>query len=398
MPPRDESATPEQRLSRSVLEDATRRQFLIRAGGAALATSAVGSVLAACGGGATTGSSGEIGGTLTMLIWEGYDSPKASAPFRQQSDVSVRSQLIGSNSELITKLLAGGASSLSLATPGNGLVPLMVDADVLEPLDLSRIPNTRKYDPRFTQMLQNDLTIDGEAYAVPFTWGINTLLYNAKYIADAPTSFMDLTKPEYTNKIGMWDDVGNIQTWASVLGYDALNMSQAELDKVIDFLIDLKTSQARVFTSDFNVMTKSLAGGDVVAYASPMWSFFATLANEQGGNDVRWTVPSAGGILWVDTWAIPKGGPNQATAYAWIDYMIGQKANKILTEELSEAPVNAAAIAQVKSGGSGSAEGTTDLYGPEVEEKSELFAFPVGGGGTVGYAEWVDAWKRVQAA
>lgn len=396
--PHDEPSVAEGPLA-DVFEDATRRQFLARAGGTVLATSAVGSLLAACGGDATSSGSGEeVGGTLSMLIWEGYDSPKASAPFRKQNDVTVRPQLINSNSELITKLLAGGAGSLSLVTPGNGLVPLMVDADVLEPLDLSRIPNTGKYDPRFTQMLQNDLTIDGEAYAVPFTWGINTLLYNAAYISTAPASFMDLTKPEFTNKIGMWDDVGNIQTWASVLGYDALDMTQAELDKVIDFLIDLKTSQARVFTSDFNVMTKSLAGGDVVAYASPMWTFFATLANEQGGNDVRWTVPSAGGILWVDTWAIPKGGPNQATAYAWIDYMIGQRANKILTEELSEAPVNAAAIEQVKSGGSGSAEGTTDLYGPEVEEKAELFAFPVGGGGSVGYDQWVEGWKRVQAA
>lgn len=396
--PHDESATAERPLAGSVLEDATRRQFLLRAGGTVLATSAVGSVLAACGGDTSSSAADEeIGGTLTMLIWEGYDSPKASAPFRKQHDVTVRSQLIGSNSELITKLLAGGASSLSLATPGNGLIPLMVEADVLEPLDLSRLPNTQKYSPQFAQMLANDLTIDGEAYAVPFTWGINTLLYNASYISNAPASFTDLTKAEYTGKIGMWDDVGNIQTWASVLGYDALNMSQAELDKVIDFLIDLKTSQARVFTSDFNVMTKSLAGGDVVAYASPMWTFFATLANEQGGNDVRWSVPSAGAILWVDTWALPKGGTNQATAYAWIDSMIGQKANKVVTEELSEAPVNAAAIEQVKAG-SASAEGTTDLYGPEVEAKSELFAFPVGGGGTVGYQDWVDSWKRVQAA
>ncbi len=383
-----------------LLQAATRRQFMVQAGGAVFAASAVGSLLAACGGGGgNAAASEEIGGDLSMLIWEGYDSPRASAPFRKQYDVSVEAQLLGSNAEIITKLLAGGADSTSLVTPGNGMVPLMVQANVLDPMDWSRLPNTKKYAPRFAQLGKSNLTVDGEIYAAPFTWGLNTLVYNADLVPEAPRSFMDVTGPEYAGKIGIWDDVGNIQTWATVLGYDALNMSQSELDKVTDFLIDLKTNQGRVFTSDFVVMAKALAGGDVIAFGSPLWTFIATtLAPEQGSSSVKWTVPDAGSILWVDTWALPKGGPNRATAYAWIDYMIGQRANTIVTDELSEAPVNAGSLAVASRASSASGGSGEDLYGPEVEAKSELFGFPLGTGGTVDYQDWIASWKRVQAA
>lgn len=334
-----------------------------------------------------------------MLIWEGYDSPEASAAFRKKYDVSVQPQLLTSDAEVITKLLAGGASDLSLVTPGNGLVPLLVQADAIDPVDWKRIPNTAKLGPRFVELGQTQLSVDGQTYAVPYTWGLNTLIYNEKYVSSAPQSFMDLTKPEYTNKIGFWDNVATIQTWATVLGYDALNMTQAELDKVTDFIIDLKQNQGRLFTGDFVQMAKALASGDVIAFGSAIWTYVATtLAPEQGSKTVKWTVPSEGSIFWTDTWALPKGGPNQDTAYAWINFMIGQEANALVAEQLSTAPVNESAIRQVTEDDSSSASSTTDLYASEVEEKSELFGFPVGGNGTVSYQDWTDAWKRVQAA
>lgn len=375
----------------ALYETTTRRQVIARGGGALLATSALGGLVSACGSSAAGGSGG-IGGELSMLIWEGYDSPRASAPFRKKNDVSVHSSLVTSDAEVITKLLAGGASSTSLVTPGNGLIPLMVEADVLDPMDWSKIPNVAKYAPRFAKLGKTTFAVDGQTYAAPYLWGINTLVYNSKYIPKPPPTFMELTKDEYSGKLGIWDNVGNIQTWATVLGYDALNMTAAELGKVTDFIISLKTDHARVFTDDLSILTKALAGGDIVAVAGPCWAYASSLAEQYGSKSVKWTVPEAGCILWTDTWALPKGGPNRETAYAWIDYMIGARANGIVANELAEAPVNQQASANLQNPTS------KELYKPEVEERSETFGYPLGTNGTVSYQDWLAAWKRVEAA
>ncbi|MBS1883686.1 MAG: extracellular solute-binding protein, partial [Actinobacteria bacterium] len=179
---------------------------------------------------------------------------------------------------------------------------------------------------------------------------------------------------------------------ATVLGHDALNMSPAELKKVTEFLIELKTKQARVFTGDFDALAQALAAGDIVAVASPLWTNVSQIAEQHGSKTVKWTVPSSGGILWTDTWALPKGGPNRETAYAWIDWMIGQPANAMVANELSEAPVNGQATKQVENTSSKA------LYAPDVQEKTELFGFPVGNNGTVSYQDWTSAWKEVEAA
>ncbi|MBS1861298.1 MAG: extracellular solute-binding protein [Actinobacteria bacterium] len=380
--------------SESIFGAITRRQAMARAGGALFAASALGGVLSACGSSASGSGSGggSVGGELTMLVWEGYDSPKASAAFRKKNGVTVHAEIIGSNSEVITKLLAGGASSTAVVTPGNGLLPLLVEAEVLDPVDWSKLPNTKKYTEQFKKLGEKSFAINGQTYAAPFLWGINSLVYNAAYVQQAPASYMDLMKPEYTNKIGLLDDVGNIQTWATVLGHDALNMSPAELKKVTEFLIELKTKQARVFTGDFDALAQALAAGDIVAVASPLWTNVSQIAEQHGSKTVKWTVPSSGGILWTDTWALPKGGPNRETAYAWIDWMIGQPANAMVANELSEAPVNGQATKQVENTSSKA------LYAPDVQEKTELFGFPVGNNGTVSYQDWTSAWKEVEAA
>ena len=142
-PPMTEQET--EAFARSLLEQKmnepfSRRQFVRRVGGAVLATS-LGASLAAAGAAASTS---EIGGTLNMVIWDGYDDKVASAPFRKKYGVKTQATYIGNNEQIFTKLRAGGVGSIDLVTPYHGYIKVLVEAGLLQPVDYSKLPNVRQ--------------------------------------------------------------------------------------------------------------------------------------------------------------------------------------------------------------------------------------------------------------
>ena len=74
-----------------------------------------GASLAAAAAGA---AAGKIGGTLNMVIWDGYDDKQASGPFRKQYGVKTQATYIGNNEQIFTKLRAGG-----VGTNGERMLP-----------------------------------------------------------------------------------------------------------------------------------------------------------------------------------------------------------------------------------------------------------------------------------
>jgi spermidine/putrescine-binding protein len=365
--------------------------------GAVVATSVLGEALAGCGSSSQSSTSAgeEVGGRLTTLDWAGYSSPKASEPFRNRYGVSVNEEPLTSNGDIITKLLAGGADSISAVTPPMGLVPLAVQAGVLEPLDYDRLPNAADYIPYYANLGEKTFAIDGQTYAAPFLWGTLELVYNEQYLAQPPSDWMEFTEPEFTGKLALTDvPEDNYQCWGEAMGYDPLKMTKPQLEKVTDFLIQFKTEQVRTFTNTYDDLAQELASGDIVAVASPLWIAIAGEAKKHGSNSVKWKLLDKGCRRWTDTWALPKGGNNQDTAYAWINYMIGANAQAIVASELQSATVNRKAIPKL----TGPAKTLYPYNNPEAARRTPTWTLPTGENGAATYDDWLEEWRRVQAA
>jgi spermidine/putrescine-binding protein len=378
---------------------ATRREFIERAGGTLLASSAVGGLVAACGSSSSSSAgaaAAKIGGQLSMLLWEGYDDPTASAAFRKQYNVSVRTDLLQTNTEIITKLLAGGGGQYSLVTPEIALTPLMVEAGVVDPVDWSQIASTQQYIPTIASF-GKEFTVGGKTYGAPYQWGINAMIYNAKYLPTPPRSFMEFTKPAYRNKIALTDVAeDNYLLWGQLLGYDPLHMTSSELTKVTNFVINLKKTNVRVFSNDYDALAQALAAGDVIACASPLNTSLPALARKHGSDTVKYYLPPGGeSRTWTDSWALPKGGSNRATAYAWINYMLSAKANAQVATDNQYATVNAEGVPLVR----GVARTAYPYaHAAELARLAPAWAVPRGTSGTVTWQDWSNAWKNVEAA
>lgn len=400
--PRNEKARADVR--RSLIEQKmhtpiNRRQFMRSVGGGLLMSSVGASLLAACGGGdedggGAGGDGGEIGGTLRMVIWDGYDDKKAFQPFLDKHGVKTQSTYIGNNEEIFTKLRAGGVGSIDLVTPYHGYIEVLHDADLLEPLDYSKLPNSEGYLENFNKPDWN--TFDGETYSAPFLWGTDPMMYNEKFIKEPPASWKDVMKPEYKGKVVMVDDtLGQIMVWGKVLGYDPpVELTEEQLDDVIKYLTEVKTKQARTFASSWGDMADIMARGDAWI-STGGWEAIKNFAAEKGGQ-VNYTHPVEGDFAWTDSWCIPKDAPNQETAYAWIDWILGAEPQAQIDKDLSGGAVTQPTIDKLDPA-------TKNIF--PYDNLEELFAKapnyampPREPGDLTTLDDWNKAWERLRAA
>ena len=65
---------------------------------------------------------GDVGGTLTMLCWQGYDGPNAHSRSVEQTGAEINAIYLGSNDEIFATLRAGGLGEIDIVTPYHGYV------------------------------------------------------------------------------------------------------------------------------------------------------------------------------------------------------------------------------------------------------------------------------------
>src|ERR1700731_1245672 len=123
---------------------------------------------------------------LSLLVWEGYADPSFVRAFEQSHKCKISASYMGSSDELVAKQRGGSASNYDVISPSSDVAHSIVTAGLASPLDLAKLP---AYSQLSANLRDLPLVKDHEqVYGVPFMWGPNPLLYDAKAIAQAPDS------------------------------------------------------------------------------------------------------------------------------------------------------------------------------------------------------------------
>ncbi|MEB8388047.1 extracellular solute-binding protein [Rhodobacteraceae bacterium KMM 6894] len=142
-------------------------------------------------------------GTLNILTWEGNADLTFIKPFEAETGCKVTAAFVGSNDDCAPKLLSGGGVCDLITPTVDTTMPLILN-DLVEPLDLSRLP---RFSEVFEQFQQNEgINHDGKVYGVPWVWGSNPLMYLVDKFETPPTSIADLMVPELEGRVSLWDD------------------------------------------------------------------------------------------------------------------------------------------------------------------------------------------------
>jgi spermidine/putrescine transport system substrate-binding protein len=309
----------------------SRRQFLARAAALGLSTSAIGTVLAACGtGDEPTATETQIEKVapeeLVFYNWSDYLAPATKKNFRTETGIKIKEVYFDDNEALYAKLSAG-ATGYDLICPSDYMVHVLIKAGLVTPLDMSLIPRFTNVDPKF-QKPAYDPETDGHKYSVPYQWGTTGIGVRLDKVPETVTSWQTMWDPKYEGQIIMENEMTEtIGAALKLLGYSLNSTSEEELTQAGDKLIEQKPL---VLAYDTSNMKRNMTQGTPLVHA---WNADALLVMDEIGQDkLGYVMPDEGYTIWVDNLAIPTGANSVYGAHLFMDFICDVKNQADLTD------------------------------------------------------------------
>lgn len=322
----------------------TRRAFLAKAAVLGVSASAAASLAAACG----EGGDGADGGSpepldttkpesITLFNWADYMDPKILKDFAAETGVQVKETYFDSNDALLAKLKAG-ATGYDVIVPTGWMVTIMTKSGLLQPLDMSLIPNFAGVMQAF-QAPSYDSGADGKRYSAPYMFGRTGLAVRVDEVKEEITSYEPLWDPAFKDRIVMLADSRSVLEPALYLmGSDCNSTDRAELEKARDKMIEQKPLVQKY---DPVPLRNIMAGSAIIQ----SWDGDVVRAQHDLGKDkAAFVAPVEGYSVWTDTFAVPKGAGSPYWAHKFIDFMLRPEVSAYLSEFTGyQSPVREAA-------------------------------------------------------
>jgi spermidine/putrescine-binding protein len=278
--------------------------------------------------------------TLSLLVWEGYADDSFVRAFEASHHCKVKASYMGSSDELVAKLRGGSASNYDVISPSSDVATAIVKARLAAPLDIAKIPSY----PQLSLKLRDSSLVkdNGQIYGVPFMWGPNPLLYDAKALPQAPDSWAVLWDPRFRGKVSLWDELSSVYMAAQILGYDRpdpnqlYNLTDDQLAAVKKKLIEIKPN-VRKFWVTGGELTNLFENHEVIlAMGWPLNTAQLRKLNFPIGE----TIPKENTTGWIDHLMIPAASPQKDLATEFLAYMVEAKTQKLITDVTHYTPAN----------------------------------------------------------
>jgi spermidine/putrescine transport system substrate-binding protein len=283
--------------------------------------------------------------TLTWFQWETYEGPCTRQDFATLCELQdgVAHVSMGSNEELISKLGLGNPG-YDLATPTGKNIPEMVRDSLLEPIDLTQIPNFANV----SEFLKDPTYDPGNLYSVPYQWFTLGIGYNIEAVGEEITSWEQVWN--YDGNVGWLEDPRFMLGYAlNLLGYDPNTTNEDEIFAARDYLLDHSSNLRTIHPDDGQ---ERLVSGELDIVVEFMGDIYQKIIECDSNPDLNcagkfaYSIPEEGAIIAVDNLVIPAGAPNPALAMAFMDYILDPVVSASISNYTAYATPNQAAIDQ----------------------------------------------------
>jgi len=280
---------------------------------------------------------------LSVYAWSGEMATALPKLFGDQNGVATTyDDTIESNESMEAKV-APGTSGYDVVVPTDHTVVDMIQRDMLQQLDMSKIPNYQYLLDEFKSPTYDP----GNKYSVPLVTGTTGLGYNTDEVKDDVEKVgwglifdPDYAK-KYAKKISLLNyDRGVFNIALLYLGYTIQDKDRSHWDEAKNAIIKIKPYLAAF---DTNGMTDNLVAGNYVL--SEIYSGNAHLARMKGlalspQVKIDYVIPSQGAPVWVDNFAILKESKNVNSAHAFLNYMTDPRSAALICNIVGERDPN----------------------------------------------------------
>jgi spermidine/putrescine-binding protein len=327
------------RVSLAFIWDTDSTRFSRRAFVKTMAFASAAGFVAACGSSkgsgaptATTSKKAEPK-VLNFYNWTDYIADSTIPNFQKETGIKVIYDNYSSNDELFAKMSAG-STGYDIIVPTDATLVKMKHANLVEPLDLSLIPNVVNLDERFRTAAYDP----GNKYSIPWQWGTTGIGFDKTKVGGAVTDWDAFNLPAIKGQSSYLDEARDAFAMALfALKKDPNTIDTSDLDEAKNYLIDLK-KKIKSITSDYQDPLKS---GELLlsqAYSGDVFTIQVDKPN------IEYIIPTSGAFSWVDSMALPKGAPHPGNAEKFMNYILEPKVGAQLTNFVNYGSPNKAAI------------------------------------------------------
>jgi len=274
-------------------------------------------LLPGCGSSKANSSASADKGVVNVYNWGEYIDPDLKDQFEKETGIKVNYKTFESNEQMYSVLKQGGVS-YDVVIPSDYMISRLIQEDMLEPLDFSKIPNY--------SLIQDDLKgmdFDKEnKYSVPYMWGTVGIIYDPTVVGEVD-SWGAMFDEKNSGKILMFDNSRDAMGIAlKYLGYSLNTTDEKQLNEAYELLKKQKPLlQGYVMDEIFDKMESGEAA--IGAYYAGDY-----LTMHENNPKLKFCIPKEGSNVFVDSMCILKGAQNKANAEAFINFMTATAQSK----------------------------------------------------------------------
>lgn len=259
---------------------------------------------------------GEAKPTLHIYTWNEYIDMELVRQFEKENNCRVVLDIFDSNESMWSKIQMG-ASGYDIIFPSSYMVKTMAEANIIEKIDHSKIPNLKNIDPNFlTSALDANMT-----YGIPYMITYTGIAYrdDTQSVIDNPidNSWNILeTRSEFKGRITLLNDMREtIGAGLIYHGYSINTTNEAELVEARDTVIKWKRNIAKFEAEQYKIGIANKEFAVVHGYSGDIGQ--VQLEDEA----IKFFLPREGFIMSCDEMVIMKDAPNKELAYKFINFI-----------------------------------------------------------------------------
>jgi spermidine/putrescine transport system substrate-binding protein len=283
---------------------------------------------------------------LVIFDWAGFENQALIEAYVEKHGQMPTYAFFGDDDEAFQKVSSGFKADVS--HPCSQKVQSYRDAGLIEPWDVSRIPEFANIAPRFLD--SPVFKDDGGVWYIPTDYAYTAIAYNTEAVpAEDVASLQVFVDPKYAGRISLPDNVDDSFSLA-LLATGVTNWSNVSDDQFAAAAAWLRQAHAntRAYWADPSELAQLMKSGEVVI----AWTWNdGVAAMKREGIPVEFNrSPKEGAASWFCGMVNFKDAPgSEDKAYDFINAWLEHRSAKGLLENFGYAHANDAAMAQISA-------------------------------------------------
>lgn len=281
---------------------------------------------------------------LLVFDWAGFEEEGLFAAYKEKYGDGPSYSFFGDDDEAYQKLASGFKADV--AHPCSQMVSKYRDAGLIEPWDVSRIPEFANLDPKF--LASPIFKDDAGVWYIPTDWGVTAVAYNPEEVPAEDVASLDVfLNPKYAGRTSIPDSSDDV--WAlAYLATGVTDWTNISDDQFAAAAAWLRKAHANIrsYWSDPSEMAQIMASGEVLV----AWSWNDGIAYLQDDNyPVAFQREAKeGSSTWFCGFVNLKDGPgSEDKAYDFINSWLRPEAGPALLDAIGYGHTNKAAMALI---------------------------------------------------